>query len=1161
MSNEETYILNLESYPLLYEVIHASDPSPKLIITLKAYYSVKTNHSCFYDKYSLFNILCLYGKEKCIESIGLTPDKLKEALEESNYLSIRLASQNGHIMTVQYLERFLTDSEIKQTVKAKGYRIIQFPACNGDVELIQHFESYLTTYEKKEAVKANRYQNFKYAIQSGNINTLKHFESHLTEIEKAEAVKANGYLAFEYAVQSGNINTLKYLGSHLTEIEKAEAAKANGYLVFEYAVQSGNLNVIKYLGTHLTEAEKKEAAKSACFQPIKLAAENGDIKMIEYFLSYFNEEEIKKLVKSEHYEIFIRSARLGKIEIIHYFECYLSEVEKTALVKNKDYKIIREAAVFNQIEVIKHFNQYLKEDEKKEVFQSRNCSVFREILRSGKVVNIKGFLPYVTEAQKKEAIKFDNYDVIIEPLLNGQRETVLYLMVDLTEVDRKEVVNVIFYNAVLYGAEIDETERIKYFETYLTESEKKEAVTRHDYEAFRLAVKNNSIHTMIHFENYLTTHEKKEVVTAKNYSLVSNAITGKSIEVYKRLEIYLTGSEKKALFTAQNSAVIRRLISYGKIDMLKYLLSSMPMVLSYLEMHDHEYGNRYVYPFVAESIASLKQRETEFEKDNPDVVFDIEDVTQVEICFYMIRNLIRRGAENNQLFLLKDIRFLLSIPSVRALAHERVNQGEPNELERLASTIGNYRALAILIQLPEVKHQSSQNNFFQAEAQGELNLSRLPTNTELSMGYLSNFERKAVENIKSYYKIQIDAMGGFNIVLEGLKSALKSRYELHPAVITLQTEGEDVCEEIVLPFEWSELQILRAKLTNAQYDDALKAYYKHTNHTVYRYFSKPNYWMAANAIYVYEYKEDGHRTAYRYSSFEDHLDIIIPFYLAVTDKNPEHINGFSLDSRMNFFIKELALMGRAHNWEKSRSIEVEAPKYNTYSRENPVYLLHNKGKIINEEYDDLEGDKPSCHSGVDRRLFQSLFGHPLFNSLNSSIVIQPLNEIVREYYQSVISADMSRQLKAAYKALSMHSFDHISKQEAEAILKSVDIPCELKTSMISDVLNQLSKSYSETSIVFSPTFRGVMEQYFKMALTLGGDFIYFYTMSGLEEIIEEKESKLTKAPSSLLVNQGMFGMSAPYLQETRAASSQSEMTEQEEGDKFSSFLTNFYIYD
>jgi len=44
------------------------------------------------------------------------------------------------------------------------------------------------------------------------------------------------------------------------------------------------------------------------------------------------------------------------------------------------------------------------------------------------------------------------------------------------------------------------------------------------------------------------------------------------------------------------------------------------------------------------------------------------------------------------------------------------------------------------------------------------------------------------------------------------------------------------------------------------------------------------------------------------------------------------------------------LLGRSHNWDKDDR---------------------------NEEYDDMEGDKPSCSMGVSKRLAQSIIGHPI----------------------------------------------------------------------------------------------------------------------------------------------------------------------------------------
>ena len=92
--------------------------------------------------------------------------------------------------------------------------------------------------------------------------------------------------------------------------------------------------------------------------------------------------------------------------------------------------------------------------------------------------------------------------------------------------------------------------------------------------------------------------------------------------------------------------------------------------------------------------------------------------------------------------------------------------------------------------------------------------------------------------------------------------------------------------------------------------------------------------MSPSASYVEVNTENNER----WSTFEEYKPLIALLYLAASDKEIEATEGFTPEGRLDAFIKELALLGRAHNWDSTR--------INPQTGEE-------------EEYDDLEGDKPS----------------------------------------------------------------------------------------------------------------------------------------------------------------------------------------------------------
>ena len=64
-----------------------------------------------------------------------------------------------------------------------------------------------------------------------------------------------------------------------------------------------------------------------------------------------------------------------------------------------------------------------------------------------------------------------------------------------------------------------------------------------------------------------------------------------------------------------------------------------------------------------------------------------------------------------------------------------------------------------------------------------------------------------------------------------------------------------------------------------------------------------------------------------------------------------------------------------------------------------------------ETYDDLAGDKPSCFSGMKRRLFQSVVGHPLLKMLNLDDIKMEFRSFLFKHFSQLITAENQIQIK------------------------------------------------------------------------------------------------------------------------------------------------------
>lgn len=162
----------------------------------------------------------------------------------------------------------------------------------------------------------------------------------------------------------------------------------------------------------------------------------------------------------------------------------------------------------------------------------------------------------------------------------------------------------------------------------------------------------------------------------------------------------------------------------------------------------------------------------------------------------------------------------------------------------------------------------------------------------------------------------------------------------------------------------------------------------------------------------------------RWSTFEDYKPLISLLYLAVIDKEVATTKDETLETRMQHFINELALIGRSHNWDKTRINAVT-------------------GK--SEEYDDLEGDRPSCFSGVKRRLFQSVRGHPLFELTEEKIEAE-IRQFAFEHFKSLLTDSNKHEFKAILDEVYMDLDEHQVEK-----LQYFDIPNEKQETFMRDL--------------------------------------------------------------------------------------------------------------
>jgi hypothetical protein len=169
-----------------------------------------------------------------------------------------------------------------------------------------------------------------------------------------------------------------------------------------------------------------------------------------------------------------------------------------------------------------------------------------------------------------------------------------------------------------------------------------------------------------------------------------------------------------------------------------------------------------------------------------------------------------------------------------------------------------------------------------------------------------------------------------------------------------------------------------------------------------------------------------------YSTFSSYISDIVILWAAATDPKVEPVDGFTLESRADQFVDELALVGRAHNWDKKRI---------------------KNGK--REQYDDLKADDPSCFAGVKKRIHQGLMGYPLPHELSLEDVKQEFRAFVYQHFKEKITNENREEIVGAWQ-------QYIIELDVPSVIKALDIPEEKQQEFIQYIRKTYNPQFDAT---------------------------------------------------------------------------------------------------
>lgn len=555
---------------------------------------------------------------------------------------------------------------------------------------------------------------------------------------------------------------------------------------------------------------------------------------------------------------------------------------------------------------------------------------------------------------------------------------------------------------------------LKYLEPKFPEHLRAKKASFHS-EAFQWAAINGHVNVLRYLE--LIDPEKiQKKIESGDYFAFHHAAAHDQVDVLIYLE-EKSPSKLQAMIKSNKYYAVEWSMkeNHGRV---LHFLESKPVFLeefSSMEQHVYEFGS-FLSPYCIKKVANLREQKQKLAAE-----FDITDLQEAKLLFYVLRHLIRINAPEN------DIQFLLDIPAVAALAHAEITPNYPNELLRLALSIKNKNAARMLLTIPAVHDLAEENDFYLSEQSDGIDLRTLAQDNESAMKALSHSEETMLEDALKQYQAQITAVGT-NTIFDNLMHTLELRYQQNPACIKIGEKNQ------VLPLSFQEFTKLG--LVEPQKTQALKAYFQNKDHTAWRFLSKPNPWMHKNAAYV---SADKHKPNEKWSAFYKYKDLIVLLYLATIDDQTPTIDGYTFQTRLDHFIEELAYIGRAHNWDSKQSL----------------------GKN-DAESDDLECDRPSCYSGIKKRLFQSIQGHPLFKKLTKVILEMEINQFVSNHFQECIIEENKEKISNIWKKkLEMVSLDKTDWQ----LLGTLDI-AEAKQKQFTDYLtNKYGHQFSDDAML------------------------------------------------------------------------------------------------
>ncbi|WP_115705294.1 ankyrin repeat domain-containing protein [Legionella sainthelensi] len=832
-------------------------------------------------------------------------------------------------------------------------------------------------------------------------------------------IEADDFEAFQCAARYAHLDIFNYLEEKSCSETLQDIIAVNDFIAFRVSAANGHLDILHYLEEKFSPETLQEMIGVRNYDAFIDAAASGHLDILRYLEEKTSPKILQDMIAAQNYDAFIGAAASGHLDILRYLEEKTSPKILQDMIAADNYQSFLSAAKNGHLDILRYLEKKSPSETLQQMIAADNFIVFISLVMDGHLDIIHYLEEKISPETLQQMIAARNFYAFIVAAEMGHLDILHYLEKKTSSETRQDVIAARNYDVFRYAAVRGHLNILHYLEEKSSSETLQQMIAVDDFYAFRHAAENGHLDTLHYLEEKSSSETLQQMIAEEDFYAFRFAAKNGHLDILHYLEEKSSPETLQQMIAEEDFYAFRHAAQNGHFDVTNHLLSHAA-VFSYTEAHQYESQQSHVTPFIENKLTALRTSQQKMQAHYQDAVFDVTSTEEAKLLFYIARNLIRR----NDAGLIEDLRYLLEIPSIKALAHTAITLNQPNELLRLALSLGNRDAATLLLNIPAVRELAQQYNFYQNEQQEGVDLREFAADTESSMTALTQGEQKRLHAAIERYEPLLKQAGA-PAVLEDLRYTLESHYRANPAVLATENES------IYLPLSWNDFVAL--SLTPMQREKALKAYYQNKPHTAWRYISKPNHWMHEDAGYVCINEE---RTE-RWSNFEEYQSLIGILYLAAIDELAPCIDGFTFATRLTHFIDELAHLGRAHNWDTSK--------------------LKNG---VQEHYDDLEADRPSCFSGVKRRLFQSVLGHPLLKLLTEDIIKTEINEFLKAHFEKNIYPENRLALKQAWdKGIEGEELT----QEDINLIKTLNVNEEQQLEFKRYLSNKYGSSFSEDS--------------------------------------------------------------------------------------------------